>query len=419
VRPLVEHLFREAYGQLVSVLTGRFGLHRMAVAEDVAQETLMAALHHWPVQGVPDNPRAWLMRVARNKAINVIQSAVNRTRADDEPDTLTEGSAWPETFLRTEIEDSQLRLVFACCHPNLKPELQLALMLKTLGGLGTTEIARALLQSPDAVAKRLYRAREEIGARGIAMDVPAGAELQRRLETACRSLYLMFNEGYAATASAHLLSRDLCFEAMRLCHLLLDRFPKEVQISALYALMCFHAARFDARESDQGDLLLLAEQDRRLWDRKLITEGFIHLTGSARGERLTRYHLEASIAAQHCMAESFAATDWDTIRGLYEALASLQEDALIQLNLAIVSLQQGQTEAALAALQGLQQDKGLRNYPMLHAALADCHVRRGDVDAARGAYERALDCATSTPQGRFLQRRLRELKGRSPDADTI
>jgi RNA polymerase sigma factor (sigma-70 family) len=410
VERLVEHLFREQYGKMVAVLTSVFGLSQLGIAEELVQETLIAAMHHWSVREVPDEPRAWLMTVAKNKALNWLKRADTERRIYG---VLGDGPTQCEpeqVFLRTDVEDSTLRMIFACCHPDIDESDQLALILKTLGGFGSKEIARALLIGEDAINKRLYRAKQHIKTHGIELEAPGGADLESRLATVCRSLYLLFNEGYLPTEGEEAIRRDLCHEAMRLTSLLARRFPEQPAVHALLALMCFHSARFDSRIDDRGALVLLEEQDRSVWDRSLIARGLVHLSDSARGDQLTTFHLEASIAAQHCTAQSFKETNWRFIHELYQQLYELRPHPLIRLNLAIVVSQVEGIATALTQLERLTSERSLARYPLLHATIGEFARRAGDERRAVEALSRALEMTTSPRQRDVLRAKLALLK---------
>ncbi len=411
VADVVDHLFRREYGRIVAVLTSRLGLDNLDAAEDLVQETLAAAVHHWAVNGVPDAPAAWLMQVAKNKAVNLLKSGARRKALHRRFPELVDSMPPAEVFLRTDIEDSVLRLIFTCCHPELSQESQLALTLTTLLGFGPEEVARALLVSEDAVKKRIYRAKRDMRERRIPFEVPGGRALDERLEMVLTTLYVTYTEGYSTTVDESWIRKDLCLEAMRLARLLADRFRDRPAISALLALMCFHTARFDSRLDAEGGVVLLADQDRSQWDRELIQLGFEYLTDSARGEHLTHYHLEASIAAQHCSAASFAETDWRAIQRFYEKLDEIAPNPLVRLNLAIVVSEVSGAEAGLAELENLKNDKRLARYPLMHATLGELCRRTGRRREAREHIQEALKWAQSARERALLETKLRELSG--------
>ncbi len=404
---LVDHLFRQQYGKMVSVLTGIFGFDQLEAAEDIVQDILYEAYRRWSYGGVPERPEAWLMQVAKNKALNFLKREQVKRRVQAEIACHEDSSAEIENFFQAaDIEDSMLRMIFACCHPAVAPHHQVALVLKSLAGFGSREIARALLLGEDAINKRMYRARRELVKAGVRLTVPTGAELRSRLDTVCTSLYLIFNEGYNSIARDELIRKDMCLEAMRLTKLLLRHFDFSTRVPALLALMCFHAARFDSRLDDKGAIIIFEEQDRSRWDAGLIKAGMFYLSEAARGDRLTDFHLEASIAAQHCLAPDFSHTNWKSINAMYEALYRIKATPVIQLNLAIISARiQGPAYAVERLLQ-LQEDARLRDYHLLYATLGRFCVQLGRKDEARRHLERALQLTQSAKERSLLQARL-------------
>lgn len=405
---LVDHLFRSEYGKMVAVLTRAFGVHQLSAAEDLVQETLITAMHQFTHVGVPDNPAAWLMQVARNKALNHVKREALGRRVQEQA-TEPQHTAHAEACLRGDIEDSVLSMIFACCHPDIEPEDRVVLVLKVICGLGVREIARGLLSSEAAIEKRMTRAKRRLSQVPDALQVPGGEELGPRLSSVCTCLYLLYNEGYSASSGEEAIRRDLCFEATRLCKLLSQRFPEHAEALALLALMYLHAARFDARLDDGGAPVLFEDQDRARWDRRLIAEGLQTLAASARGDQLTRYHLEASIAAQHCMAPSLAATQWATIEELYAHLYEITPSPVLLINLAIVHAYTRDLPTAIAELQALETDPRLAGYPHLHTALGELYRRWGDGERARASFEKALQHVRSERERAFLHAKLATL----------
>src|SRR5262245_7798959 len=307
INNLVDHFFRHQSGKLVAIMTRVFGLHNLELAEDVVQGALVQALEAWKIYGVPEDPAAWMYRVARNKALDVMRRRDVSARLDPEWMRLTEGdegyAPLSRFFLAHEITDSQLRMIFTCCHPDLPAESQIALTLKTLCGFSTHEIARAIFTTEANIKKRIARAKRKFVEKEITFEVPSGEALQIRIGSVHTVLYLLFNEGYSSSQPYELIRRDLCEEAVRLCALLFDHpATTNPETAALLALMLLHASRFDARLDEAGNILLLEEQDRGRWNQELIGRGLHFLNESASGDRLSRYHLEAAIAAQHSLA---------------------------------------------------------------------------------------------------------------------
>jgi RNA polymerase sigma factor (sigma-70 family) len=414
---LVDHLFRRESGKMVAALTRVFGTRNLTLAEDVVQDTLLQALRQWPFAGIPANPAGWLYRVARNKALDVIRRDASFRRLAGGLAGSTDGQGQApidveELVLDRELEDDLLRMMFTCCHPVLPLESQIALTLRILCGFSAAEIAHALLTSEATIQKRLYRAKQKIREAAVAFEVPSGVELSVRLRAVRSVLYLMFNEGYSASFAAHPVREDVCLEAMRLC-LLLTRHPAGADPAtfALMALMCFHAARLDGRVDGEGNLLLLREQDRSRWNRALIAEGLRYLSRSGRGDRLDETHLEAGIAALHCLAESFDRTDWDGIVALYDVLLELRPSPVVALNRAVAVAERDGPRAALRALEPVLDEPVLRYYHLLPATLGELYLRLGRLEDAAGHFRRALALTPSPTEKRFLERKLAACHG--------
>jgi RNA polymerase sigma factor (sigma-70 family) len=398
---------------MVAILTRIFGLHNLELAEDVLQDTLHEALQTWTMTGIPDNPAGWLMVVAKRKTINAIKRDRHVRSFADDMDALLK-SAWTasytmdQLFLENEIKDSQLRMIFTCCHPALPLEAQVALTLKTLCGFSIQEIAAALLTNESTINKRLYRAKEKIRTEKIDFSVPAGPHLAERIDTVLLVIYLLFNEGYHATGDNPAIRKDLCLEAMRLAMLLQEKpvTNKHPRIYALLALMCFHSARFDARIDQDDSLIILEDQDRSRWDRELIDQGCKFLFRSAQGAEASAYHLEAAIAAEHCLAASFRDTNWTKIHGYYTVLEKLKPSSMIKLNLAIILGKKDGPRAAIAALHELEKLKALENYYILYASLGEFYYQQGDLSGAARYFRRALEIARPTAIRKVLERKL-------------
>ncbi len=407
VAPLVEHFFRHEAGRLVSVLTRIFGWRNFDLVEDMVQATLAEALQSWQVR-VPDNPSAWVHRVAKNKILDALRrdrtgQRVLRDWAAVRP---AHDEGLDQLFLDSEIEDSQLRMIFACCHPHLARENQLALTLKALCGFGNSEIARALLIGEETVKKRLQRATHDLIERQVALDPPTAGELTSRLDSVHQVLYLLFNEGYSSTDGETVIRADLCEEAARLCHLLCSH-PRcnTPSTHALMALMLFHAARLDARLDERGSVLLMEEQDRSRWDQRLILRAQEFLTQSAEGTVLSAFHLEAAIAYHHCTAKSFADTDWPTILRLYDALLAIHRSPVYLLNRAIVVAQIEGPQAGIDALEEARQDITLQRYYLLDATLGELYRRAGDLVRARQHLKAAREKTRSPFDHELIDRR--------------
>lgn len=406
---MVEHLFRREAGKLTSALTRFFGSAHLELAEDVVQDTLMKAMHEWPFKGIPDDPVAWLHRVAKNGAIDKLRRDARGAALLKEHAPLLR-SEWSLVIsvnegLREEaIADDQLRMFFACCHPSMPAEHQIALVLKTLCGFGVPEIARAFVTNEETINKRLYRAREAFRAIGT-LELPQGAALHVRMEPVLASIYLLFNEGYNSTRHQDLIREDLIEEALRLADMLTRNPATDTpEVHALLALMIYHAARSDARTDANGNIILLADQDRSKWDRALIALAGRHLDSAVRGGWSSAYHIEAAIAGLHANAATFASTDWAGIAALYDRLLVLKPNDIVRMNRAIAIGQANGPEVGLSELRAIT---GLKDSHLYHAAVGDLLHAMGNTTEARAAFRNALQLAPS-PQERALMTRKSE-----------
>ncbi len=384
-------------------VTGDFDL-----AEEVVQEAFVVALERWPHEGVPDNPGAWITQVARNRAIDRIRregvlrdkvAALERLEALHAEPQATPGEQLGE------IEDDRLRLIFTCCHPALGAEARVALTLRSLGGLSTGEIARAFLSSESAMAQRIVRAKRKIAANNIPYEVPVVEQMPERLPAVLATLYLVFNEGYLAASGEELVRTELSGEAIRLARILVAMLPREPEARGLLALMLLTDARRPARLNQQGEIVLLEDQDRSLWDAGRIGEG-LELSRQAAVGGPGPYTVQARIAAVHAEAATAGDTDWDRIVRLYEWHTTIAPSPIVELNLAVAIAMRDGPEAGLAAIDAIE---GLDDYHPLHAARADLLRRLGREAEAATAYERALALAANPVERRFLERRLAEL----------
>lgn len=408
VREQVAALYRSESRRVLATLIRLLG--DFDLAEEGLHDAFAAAMEQWPEEGVPANPRAWLVSAGRFKAIDRIR---RRARADTPLEDVPEErmavpgpeAAWEET---EGLEDDRLRLVFTCCHPALAPDAQVALTLREVCGLTTEEIAAAFLAAPPALAQRIVRAKAKIRDARIPYEVPGRAELPERLESVLRVIYLVFNEGYLASSGQTLTRVDLSAEAIRLGRLLAELLP-EPEALGLLALMLLHESRRSARATPDGDLVLLEDQDRGLWNREQIAEGVALVERALSSRRLGPYTLQAAIAAVHAEAPSATATDWARIVGLYDALLRVEGSPVVELNRAVAVAMRDGPAAGLALVDALLARGELADYRLAHAARADFCRRLGRADDARAAYRRALELTRQTPERRFLERRLREL----------
>ncbi len=408
----VDHLYRTQSGKMVSTLTRIFGSHHLSIAEDVVQDTFQQAFQSWEADAIPVNPPAWLMLTAKRKAINIIRRDRHLKAFAQDIDPLLK-SEWSlaatveEVFLDDEIQDSQLRMMFTCCHPTLPPQSQLALTLKSLCGFNTAEIARALLSTEEAIQKKLYRAKQRIIEEGIKFSVPVGKQLDKRIRAVHLTIYLMFNEGYNSSHNSVLIRKDLCYEALRLANFLALEYPhQQAESFALLALLCFHTARFDARIDNHGCIIILEDQDRSLWDRNLIQKGLEFLFRSSKSDALSAYHLEASIAALHCTTANFEETNWEKIHDWYGHLQNIKPSPIIQLNRAIISGKIYGPKHAIDQLLVLTTEPKLKKYYLLYASLGQFYTELNSIKKAIGFYQKALELTSSPKEKDLLKRRI-------------
>lgn len=383
------------------------------LAEDALHDAFAAALRQWPKEGVPANPRAWLVSAGRFRAIDVLR---RRARFDASQDGIAERietQAWdPVELDNAGLEDDRLRLIFTCCHPALPPEARVALTLREVCGLTTEEIARAFLTSPPTLAQRIVRAKAKIRDARIPYKVPEPAELAERLETVLQVIYLVFNEGYSASSGESLVRADLSGEAIRLGRLLLELLP-EPEAIGLLALMLLHDARSAARTSADGELILLEDQDRSLWNRDQIAEGLTLVQRALSSRRFGPYTLQAAISAVHAGAPDAASTDWAQIVGWYDLLAQVVPSPVVELNRAVAVAMRDGPQAGLALVNAILARGDLAEYHLAHSAQADLLRRLGRSDEAAASYRKALALARQDPERRFIEKRLRELEAMS------
>lgn len=407
IRGQVDQVYRSESRRVLATLIRLLG--DFDLAEDALHDAFAAALVRWPRDGVPANPRAWLVSAGRFKAIDRVR---RRARFDALlPELAGQLESGSDGFLDEEgIEDDRLRLIFTCCHTALSPESRVALTLREVCGLTTEEIARAFLIAPSTLAQRIVRAKTKIRAARIPFQVPSRVDLPERLETVLQVVYLVFNEGYSASAGAALTRSELSTEAIRLGRLLVELLP-EPEAQGLLALMLLHEARRSARTGPDGRLVLLEHQDRGLWCREQITEGLGLVERALASRRFGPYTLQAGIAALHAQAPSTAATDWNQIVALYDALAYATGSPIVELNRAVAVAMRDGPAAGLVLVDALLARDELCDYHLAHSARADFCRRLGRTADARDSYERALTLTRQEPERRFLQDRLRELDG--------
>jgi RNA polymerase sigma-70 factor, ECF subfamily len=409
IRELLDSLYRVDSRRILATLIRLLG--DFDLAEEAMHEAFAAALSVWPRSGVPDNPRPWLISTARFKAIDTLRRRARFDASQDEFMRYLEAqwSSAQRSHEEDSVEDDRLRLIFTCCHPSLPPEAQVALTLREICGLTTEEIARAFLVTPATLAQRIVRAKAKIREIPIPYEVPAPQELPERLGAVLQVIYLVFNEGYSAAAGAEVTRAELTGEAIRLGRLLTELRP-EPEVMGLLSLMLLQESRRAARTSPTGELILLEDQDRSLWNREQIAEGVALLEKALKSRRFGPYTLQAAIAAVHAEAESVAATDWRQIVALYNQLVRIQPSPVVHLNRAVAIAMRDGPEAGLKHIDAVLAHGELANYYLAHSARADMYRRLGRTAEARSAYEKALALTQQEPERQFLQERIRQLK---------
>lgn len=413
IRELLDSLYRLDSGRILATLIRLLG--DFDLAEEAMHEAFAAALSLWPKNGIPDNPRPWLISTARFKAIDTLR---RRARFDASQDELVRHleAQWSsaersneENSLEDDLEDDRLRLIFTCCHPALAPEARVALTLREVCGLTTEEIAKAFLIPPRTLAQRIVRAKAKIRETPIPYEVPTPQELPERLGAVLQVIYLVFNEGYSAAAGAEVMRGELTGEAIRLGRLLAELQP-EPEVQGLLALMLLHESRHAARTSPTGELILLENQDRSRWNREQIAEGLALVEQALKSRRFGAYTLQAAIVAVHAEAESTATTDWRQIVALYDQLLQIHPSPVVQLNRAVAVAERDGPEAGLREIDAVLEHGDLANYYLAHSARAALCRRLGRTAEARSSYEQALALTQQEPERQFLQERIRELK---------
>jgi RNA polymerase sigma-70 factor (ECF subfamily) len=400
---LLEHLFRHQSGRILAHLTRLLGPSYLELAEEAVQEAMLRALQTWPDHGVPENAPAWLFHVARNAAIDALRrDRIGGLKSAEFAAALSQSAeiAPGDPGVEEQLRDDELRLVFMCCHPGMPRDARVVLSLKIAGGFSIREIARAFLASDEAIAQRLVRARRQIREQRLTLDMPRGAELSERLDSAIEVIYFMFNEGYAAHEGDDLIRTDLCVEALRLGHLIATSSIAIPRVDALVALMALQAARLPARTDEAGDLILLDDQDRTRWDQRLISIGFHYFDKSIAGDEVSEYHVQAAIAAAHARDT----VDWRFILGLYDQLFAMNASPVVALNRAVAIARVRGTAEALASIDSLK----LPGYYLLLAVRGHLLLELGRSEEASACFNEALECRCSEPERRFLRRKIAE-----------
>jgi RNA polymerase sigma factor (sigma-70 family) len=404
---VVEHFFRHEAGRLHGTLMRLIGPQNLTLVEDVAQEALLRAMRSWSIGGIPENPSAWVTRVAMNIARDVLRH--RQMSSGKEADVITHFELTlppgpePGAIGEEEIRDDSLRLMFVCCHPSVPAEAQVVLILKVLCGFSSSEIARAFLSTEAAIEKQLTRTKQRIRSAEIGFEIPQGPELSKRIDGVLGALYLLFNEGYKASGGDRLVREELCREAIRLTGLLAEHPAGRVsRCHALLALMLMTAARLPARTDEQGALLRLEDQDRSKWDRALIDRGLFYLGISAQGAELTEYHLQAAIAACHCIAPDYQATDWARILRYYDDLQRIKPSPLVALNRAVAVASLDGPDAGLEEIAAIPGRERLEGHYLLHAVIGELHWKRKDYAASATSFRRALQLSHVGPEQTYL-----------------
>ncbi len=420
ITKLTDHLFRREAGKMVAVLTRIFGTENLDISEDVVQDTFMSALQIWALKGIPDNPSGWLFRVAKNKAIDVLRKNKFSQHFDfsDPEKTLLQSEYTLTTVIEKlwrddEIQDDLLRMMFACCHPDISKENQITLMLKSLCGFSSSEIAKAFLTSEDTVSKRLYRTKNIFRERKIKPEFPEPSQIKNRTEVVLRTIYLIFNEGYNATHTSNIIRKDLLEQSMYLCGLLVDNPVTALpEVFAAKALMCFHSSRINGRLSDEGEIILLAQQDRSKWDQDLIRQGNDLMNQAAFGDRISTYHVEAAIAYEHCIAGTFEATNWTNILHYYDMLTAMHPSSVILLHRLTVIFKVFGAQRTLEEIESSGfKEEWKKNY-LFHSLMGDIYsTTLPEISASH--YDQASRMTQSEAEKKLLLRKKEALENRN------
>ncbi len=397
---LTEHFFRHSYAKTVAILVRYFGLDQVEMAEDIVQDTLIEAMEKWSIHAIPDNPEGWIMDVAKKKTINLIRrNQLFQTKIAPRLNT-------PVSYADTIVSDSTLRMIFACCHPALPIESQISLALKTLCGLSVSEIARALLTTEGNINKRLYRAKKKFREEEIEYSIPIKTELNDRLDSVCKTLYVLFNEGYYAPHHKDVLRIDLCYDAVRLLKDVETTFADSAKVNSLLSLMLFSLARFESRLDQDDSLICLQDQNRKLWDQELIAQGMDYLSRAIQTAEVNPYQLQAGIAAEHCLSKDFESTNWQSIYQQYTLLESLNSTFLVKMNKQISYYFMGRREEALTALQGLKKLPDFTETVSYYLTLGTLYLLSREKEKASGYLAKAFSLTQSEKEKEIIQRRV-------------
>ncbi|MBL4755006.1 MAG: sigma-70 family RNA polymerase sigma factor [Flavobacteriales bacterium] len=409
---VVEHFFRHEYSKVIAGLTGKYGVVHIDLIEDAVQEALIKAMGSWPFNEVPKNPSGWIYQVARNHLLDTLKrdSKMESSRETEQMTSASDEIVMTDLPSDIEIQDEELRMMFVCCHPSLSIEYQIVLTLKWLCGFSNAEIASALLKKEDAVAKALTRGKAKLKTAEDAMHIPLGKDLEQRLAVMLKILYLLFNEGYSASQGAALIKQDLCFESIRLGSILLQN--KHCNIAPLYALlalMCFQASRFNARINAGGEFVTLENQNRLLWDQRLIAKGNAYLAKASETEVITDYHAQAGIAYYHCSAATFEETRWASILGLYDLQAQITPSPVAALNRIVAFAKVHGAQKGLKELAKIEKEKKLQQYYLFYAIKGELLRNAGDLPKAASVLKEAIKLTQNETEKTFLKKKLETL----------
>ncbi len=415
---LLEHLFRRQAGRIVSNLAGLLGSQHLQLVEDAVQEAMLRAAQRWPFQGVPENPEGWLFRVAHNYAITALRRVSSFGDKTDALVAALESNTRrvDDVDVEESFRDDELRMIFMCCHPELSQDVRVALSLKLVGGFSVGEIARVFLVEEGTISQRLVRAKRVVRERSLPLRMPERAQVRQRLDSVLDVIYLMFSGGYAAHAGEELIRREVCLEALRLGRLVCGSSMAAPRVDALVALMALQAARLRARTDAAGDLVLLEEQDRSLWDDELIAQGFYHFERSTAGEEISVWHVQAAIAATYAAAEGWETIDWRTILEHYDHLMQMTASPVVALNRAVVVIKVHGAAAALEALTSVEEHPAVRGYHLLPAVRGRVLAELGQLAEAERAFSAALECDCTEPEKRFLRKQIESVRLQAPIA---
>lgn len=415
INRLLDHLFRHESGKLVSVLTRIFGAENLDLAEDVVQDSIIEAFKQWTFTGIPENPAGWLYTVSKNKAVNILNREKHKRKYADEfaryseTDTATEQTL-DHYFSEQHIADDQLRMIFICCHPSIPPDSQVALTLKTLCGFSIREIAKAFMTNEETINKKLVRARQKLRQNKITFEVPESNNLEKRLDTVLKTIYLLFNEGYSASSGKDLIRVELCEEAIRLANMICehDAIQDRSEVYALLSLMQLNTSRFSARQNDEGHILTMAEQDRSVWNKELIQAGLNNLERTIHNNNsVSVYHILAAISACHCTALSFETTDWKSILSFYDSLLQFDNSPVVLLNRAVALSKVYGAEKGIRELELIKVTPSIRSYHLFYSTQAQFYIELNNFSKAADCLEKAIQLSTLPSEKILLKERLK------------